>query len=171
MEQWRGIAGFDGYEVSSFGNLRAMFSHNKRPFPRTLNSRTSGRGYHAIHLWRNGKRSKKMVHRLVVEAFIGHIPDDMVVNHIDGVKVNNRVDNLEIVTQFENMRHAARMKLLPNSKKTHCKHGHQFNKENTYIDREGFRMCRACWKISKLRSHLRKHPASPVEAPKEEAHG
>ena len=27
---------------------------------------------------------------------------------------------------------------------THCKHGHEFTEENTYVDRAGHRYCRAC---------------------------
>ena len=30
------------------------------------------------------------------------------------------------------------------SGQTHCKHGHEFTAENTYIDRNGYRNCRAC---------------------------
>lgn len=31
-----------------------------------------------------------------------------------------------------------------NQKKTHCKHGHEFNDDNTYVDGRGFRVCRIC---------------------------
>jgi hypothetical protein len=49
-----------------------------------------------------------------------------------------------------------------NSKlKTHCKNGHEFTPENTYITRIGSRDCRACQRNSKKRHHskmlARKH--------------
>lgn len=50
-----------------------------------------------------GQRS---VHRLVVEAFTGEIPEGLVVNHLDGNKQNNHISNLEICTPAENMQHA-----------------------------------------------------------------
>ena len=46
------------------------------------------------------------VHRLVVENFIGSIPDGMEVNHIDYNRSNNHVENLEIVSRLENVRHS-----------------------------------------------------------------
>lgn len=58
-----------------------------------------GPGYRAITL---GKK-KYPVHRLVVETFIGHIPEDMEIDHIDRDPNNNRVGNLRIVTHRENM--------------------------------------------------------------------
>ncbi len=33
-----------------------------------------------------------------------------------------------------------------NRRKTHCKYGHEFTPENTYIDRNGYRICRTCMK-------------------------
>lgn len=47
--------------------------------------------------------SSYRVHRLIAEAFIGHIPDDMVVDHKDGIKDNNHKDNLQIITHQENI--------------------------------------------------------------------
>jgi hypothetical protein len=60
-----------------------------------------------------------MVHRLVVMAFIGPIPDGLQVNHKDGNKTNNSISNLEIVTQAENMRHAVLHGLRPSGSR-HC---------------------------------------------------
>jgi len=46
------------------------------------------------------------VHRLVADAFLGPIPDEMVVNHKSGDKSDNSVGNLEIVSRRENYDHA-----------------------------------------------------------------
>lgn len=45
----------------------------------------------------------KLLHRLIIEHFIGAIPDGYVVDHIDGNKLNNRLDNLKICTQKDNI--------------------------------------------------------------------
>ena len=39
-------------------------------------------------------RKHYSVHRLVVETFIGDIPNKMVINHKDGNKLNNSLQNL-----------------------------------------------------------------------------
>ncbi len=30
------------------------------------------------------------------------------------------------------------------AKRTHCKNGHEFTEENTYVNTRGFRTCKAC---------------------------
>lgn len=62
----------------------------------------SSAGYQTFSF--NGKT--QLVHRLVIETFIGTIPNGMQVNHINGIKTDNRLENLEVVTPQENMRHA-----------------------------------------------------------------
>lgn len=44
-----------------------------------------------------------LLHRAIVELFIGEIPDGYDIDHIDTNKLNNRIDNLRIVTRKENM--------------------------------------------------------------------
>lgn len=51
------------------------------------------------------------VHRVVVEALHGQIPEGLTVNHLDGDKANNRPDNLELATQGEQVAHAYRIGL------------------------------------------------------------
>jgi len=65
---------------------------------------TSGR-YKAVHLRINGKDYKRMVHRLVAQAFIPNPENKPQVNHIDNNPKNNNVTNLEWVTCLENIHH------------------------------------------------------------------
>jgi hypothetical protein len=73
--------------------------------PKTLSPGTSTSGYLFVVLCADGKKSKKDIHRLVAEVFIGP-PLGLCVNHKDGDKVNNHVSNLEYVTYAENNRHS-----------------------------------------------------------------
>lgn len=51
---------------------------------------------------------KRLVHRLVAQAFIGGDRSRRHINHKDGNKRNNRVENLEYATPQENVLHAWR---------------------------------------------------------------
>ena len=59
-------------------------------------------GYHRVVLRANGKKTRKAVHRLVLEAFVGPRPPGMECLHGDGNPRNNRVGNLSWGTQKEN---------------------------------------------------------------------
>lgn len=54
--------------------------------------------------------------------------------------------HLEAVTQKENLLRGLAMGAL-NKVKTHCKRGHEFNKENTYLRPNQDRVCKKCKKI------------------------
>ena len=62
-------------------------------------------GYLKLDLYENNIPTRKYIHRLVAETFIGG-GDNLDVNHKDGNKLNNSVDNLEFVTRADNLRHA-----------------------------------------------------------------
>lgn len=46
------------------------------------------------------------VHQLVYNAWVGEVPDGMVIDHIDRNKTNNSVENLRVVTPKENQDNA-----------------------------------------------------------------
>lgn len=109
-EIWRSVAGFDGiFEVSNLGNVMRLPVAKKpgtgnygRP-SRVLKSRKNNKGYPMVDLWYEGKRTQKLVHRLVAEAFIAN-PDNLPeVNHKDENPANCCAENLEWCTRIYNM--------------------------------------------------------------------
>jgi hypothetical protein len=48
-------------------------------------------------------------------------------------------------------RRAKRIARQPPMKKTHCKHGHPFNEQNTRFDRRGHRVCKTCQRLAMRR--------------------
>lgn len=68
-------------------------------------------GYYRCVLSDNGAHNRVKIHQLMVEQFIGAVPDGYVINHKDGDKHNNSCENLEVITNAENIRHAWNMGL------------------------------------------------------------
>ena len=126
-EEWRPVRGYEGiYSVSSMGNVRsesrtvphAVYG-KMRVGAKMLRQANHGRGYKMVWLTRDGAKELKLVHRLVVEAFIGPIPDRLQVNHKNGVKHDNVIENLEIVTNRGNSLHAHATGLTKNHGEAH----------------------------------------------------
>lgn len=89
-------------------------------------------------------------HRRSYTQFKGPIPDGAVLDHLCKNKGCVNPDHLEAVTQGDNVR---RGKGNGYKEKTHCKNGHEFTPENTYIrpGTNGSRDCRACKRIINAR--------------------
>lgn len=116
MEEWKDIAGYaDRYAVSSHGRIKSKpFVKRGRgrsgPFSFTTKelilSPGNVLGYRNVVLTKDGKRSTKLVHRLVAEAFIPNPKFLPTVNHKDSVRCNNNALNLEWMTVQENVAHS-----------------------------------------------------------------
>lgn len=97
------IKGFENYSVSDTGRVRNI----KTGKIKVGISNNAGNGYLYVDIYNNGKKSRKYIHRLVVENFIPNPQNKPMVNHIDGNTKNNNVSNLEWVTAQENVKHAS----------------------------------------------------------------
>jgi predicted XRE-type DNA-binding protein len=110
VEIWRPVAGFPAYRVSNFGRIQSCW--RKGAFGRSelsddwsdLNPDIThgGKGYYRVQLRKDGKTTKRHVHVLILEAFVGPCPSGMECRHIDGDSLNNRLDNLCWGSRSEN---------------------------------------------------------------------
>lgn len=146
-ERWLAIPGLDGYEVSDQGNVRGLtrtidVGHGKRLLRgRVLKGSSNAKGYKRVYV---GSRRERLVHRLVLEAFVGPCPDGMEGCHNNGKAYDNRLENLRWDTRSSNNLDKNIHGTNYQVNKTHCKHGHEFNSANTITNAAGYRQCRAC---------------------------
>jgi hypothetical protein len=94
-EIWKPIKGYEGlYEVSNLGNVKSLnYSHTGKP--KLLKLCKLKNGYLMVQLSKNSVTEKRLVHRLVAQAFLPN-PDNLPeVNHKSEIKSQNNVENLE----------------------------------------------------------------------------
>lgn len=98
--RWAVIPGFSMYEVSTYGDVVSWMSGE----PVVLKPWSLPHGHKVVGLRDdNGKLHKKLVHRLVAEAFIENPNDYPIVRHYDDDPANNYSDNLRWGTQKDNI--------------------------------------------------------------------
>lgn len=153
-EEWRSVVGHEGqYEVSSLGRIRSVsrWVNNPGGGKRYIRGRIrkappNSWGYPTVAL-ATGKGSIA-VHRAVVEAFRGPIPQGMQVRHLDGNPANNVLPNLVAGTPSENMADCLEHGTHPKARKTRCRNGHPYNEKNTSKYSDGSRRCLICHRES-----------------------
>lgn len=107
-EIWKPVVGYEGkYEVSNLGRVRAVVYRIK-----CLVRDNKGRQFVALQ---SGNRKKRaLVHRLVLQAFVGECPPGQEACHNNGKAFDNRVENLRWDSHQSNMndqvRHGTRRK-------------------------------------------------------------
>lgn len=158
VTEWRAVLGYEGvYEVSNDGRVRVLGRTDTigRPLPSGEVQTWLGRGgYPCIKLRTNGKKANRMVHHLVLEAFVAPRPDGMVACHNNGDPADNRPENLRWDTQSANRLDTVRHGNDANATKGTCPSGHVYTEENTYRwvrDGATKRFCRACARESNRR--------------------
>lgn len=131
METWKQVKGYEGlYEVSDMGRVKSMARsftgkdgvtkpvHERILTP--LQNKVTERHpmkRHFVELWKENKRKRASVHRIVAEAFVPNPQGKPQVNHIDGDPLNNRPGNMEWCNNSENVKHAYEHNLRSRVKK------------------------------------------------------
>jgi hypothetical protein len=160
-ERWLPVPDYEGlYEVSSHGNV---WSAPRATTPGGIlkPQKVNKWGHLDVSLCANGIVERHLLHRLVMEAFVGPCPEGQEVRHLDGNPGNNRWEpgdeettrraggNLIYGTRRKNVFDAVGHNTHFNASKTHCPRGHEYTPENTYVmyrrDRDcTSRVCRTC---------------------------
>lgn len=96
-------------------------------------------GYTAIEI--RGKKVKS--HRWSWAFFFGPLTSDQHLDHICRNPTCVNPAHLRILDDRTNILIGNGTGAV-NARKTHCVHGHPFSKENTLVNRNGFRTCRTC---------------------------
>ena len=92
----------------------------------------------------------KYVHQITYKLFVGEIDEGLELDHLCRVRCCANPWHLEAVPHRIN---SGRMVKRP----SHCKSGHLFSEENTYITTKGHRQCRTCNRDKQFSYYWRKH--------------
>ena len=142
-EEWKPVVGYEGrYEISSAGRV---YSHVSGKMLKPWCSPKARRVQLQVFLFTaDGARKPRLVHRLVLEAFVGPCPEGMQACHFNDVPDDNRLLNLRWDMSSANKFDEVRNGKHAHARKTHCKRGHEFSPANTHIGHKGQRVCRTC---------------------------
>lgn len=95
------IKDFEDYSITQSGEVT-----NTRTGKAKAPDFNKSVGYFQVDLYKNNKRTKHYIHRLVAQAYIPNPLGLPEVNHKDSDRTNNHVSNLEWVSSSSNSIHA-----------------------------------------------------------------
>lgn len=142
MGNWRDVVGYEGlYRISDTGLVMSV-RRNK-----LMALGTNHQGYRTCALSRDGKSRRFMVHRLVLQAFVGPCPEGMETLHRNDTPGDNRLENLRWGTHAENIEDMKRNGNFNSGRRNGklCRAGlHDWVEANRGLNSEGRDVCKEC---------------------------
>ena len=153
MEEWKDIKGYEGlYQVSNEGRVRSL-NYNHTGTIKNLKLIIESGGYIIVGLVKNGKTTRKYVHRLVAESFIPNPNNYKCVNHKNEDKTLNTTENLEWCDHKYNDNYGTRndrIRVFAKNRKDQSKQVYQYSLNGELIaiypstrecGRQGYQQC------------------------------
>ncbi len=109
----------------------------------------SARGYGQTPYRLKNVHVHRMLYQLVHGVRLGRWE---FVCHSCDVRLCVNIDHLWVGSPNDNNQDMVQKKRTKRYTMTHCKHGHEFTPENTYIPPRGWRQCRECARIKNLKA-------------------
>jgi hypothetical protein len=109
QEVWKAIPDFPGYDASDQGRVRSYWKYTGNgdgahilDYPQKILLSKKRPNYHGVTLCRNGEHFSRLIHRLVLEVFVGPCPPGLEGCHNDGDVSNCFLTNLRWDTPKNN---------------------------------------------------------------------
>lgn len=110
-----------------------------------------------------GIRSES-AHRIAYRMYKGPIPQNMEVDHLCCNPLCINPLHLDIKTRKDNVCRSWGTFAGRKIRQTYCVHGHEFSQENTYIKKNGTRICRSCNRQRKRERWMNRTPEQKMLA-------
>ena len=117
MELWKDVTRYEGlYQISNLGRVKRIERRSPMPLhgktatrrrrEKILSGTINGAGYRIVELYKKGIGKYKLIHRLVLGAFMQNPQNKPCCNHKNSIRHDNTITNLEWATYSENNKHA-----------------------------------------------------------------
>lgn len=97
-----------------------------------------------------------MAHRLSYTLQVGEIPSGMQVLHVCDNPPCINIKHLFLGTNADNVADKVSKNRQAKNYKTHCKNGHQYTSDTTFIRKQGWKECRICIRSNQKAARNRK---------------
>lgn len=104
----RDIPGFSYYRITKTGKVWSLPRERSSKSGKWLIQYMDRKGYLYVDLYKNKTKTRRYIHRLVLETFVGPRPEGLECRHLDGNPLNNNLGNLCWGTHSENIMDSVR---------------------------------------------------------------